>query len=147
MPLFPTTSEEEYVAICCDDRILHYLISYLSKLSLEKNLKSVAYAPDNVSKHLYLIWQGKFRSGFTRSFTWFTNSRNKAWTIWVMFFFLSWISTPLTLKVLQVLPMKIIVWKWKSAVVKFTEVKNRGKFTTGKNVYHGVCNCTSFSEE
>lgn len=31
--------------------------------------------------------------------------------------------------------------------VYLLKVKNRGKFTTGKNVYHGVCNCTSFSEE
>ena len=33
-------------------------------------------------------------------------------------------------------------------MVKFTHVKiYRGKFTTGKNFYHGVCNRTSFSEE
>ena len=53
----------------------------------------------------------------------------------------------LALKVLQVLLRKIIVWKQKSTVVKFTRVKNRGKFTTGNNFYHGVCNRTSSSEE
>ena len=53
----------------------------------------------------------------------------------------------LALKVFQVLLKKIIVWKQKSTVVKFTRVKNRGKFTTGKNFYHGVCNRTSSSEE
>ena len=54
---------------------------------------------------------------------------------------------PLALKVLQVLLRKIIVWKQKSTVVKFTRVKNRSKFTTGKNFYHRVCNRTPFSEE
>ena len=67
----------------------------ISKLSLENHLKPFAHTSDNISKRLYIyfFWQGKFEFKFTRSFTWFRSFRNSTLTIWVMFLFLSCIST------------------------------------------------------